>query len=316
VTSPPAAARPLVWVILLNWNGLEDTLACLASLRAADPGPNQVQALVVDSASARDPRPALAAAFPEARVSRLGRNLGFTGGCNYGIELALDAGADYVVLLNNDTLVDPGFLPPLLAELERRPELGVVGPLICLADEPERIWFAGATFEPATGRSPHRLLGRPAAAAPRAPFATDFVSGCCMALRARDLRRHGPLDERLFAYYEDVELCLRLGRAGLGAACVPASRIWHKVGASTRRGGRPGALAYYFGLRNRALAVGRHGSPAERLCFTLLANPLRFLAYLLRLGAGRRWRELAWLALGFVHGLQGRGGGPPGSIGP
>lgn len=302
---------PSVWVILLNWNGLADTMACLASLRAADQGPYSLRPLVVDSASAEDPRPAIAAAFPAVPVERLGRNLGFTGGSNHGMRVALAAGADYVVLLNNDTLVDPGFLPPLIAHLEAHPEVGVAGPLICYAGAPGRIWFAGAAFGLATGRSPHWLQGRPAAEAPGAPFATGFVSGCCMVMRAADLRRHGLLAEGFFAYYEDVELCVRLGRAGLASACVPVSRVWHKVGASTRRGARPAPLAYYFGVRNRALTVRRHGSIAQRLCFTLLFNPLRALGYIVRLGAGRRWKELAWLVLGLVHGLQGRDGGPP-----
>lgn len=311
-SSGKGEAVPAVWVVTLNWNGLDDTLACLASLRACDTGPWRVRVLVVDSASAHDPRPALAAAFPEVLVERLGRNLGFTGGCNHGMRLALAAGADYIVLLNNDTVVDRGFLPPLIAYLERHPGAGVAGPLICLADRPERIWFAGATFDLATGRSPHWRSGRPAAEAPALPFATGFVSGCCMALRAGDLRRHGLLEEGFFAYYEDVELCLRLRRAGMEAVCVPASRIWHKVGASTRREGRPGALTYYFGIRNRTLAVRRHGDLAQRLCFLLLANPLRVAFYLFALAAGRRWKELAWLCLGLVHGLQGRAGGPPG----
>lgn len=305
-------AAPAVWVILLNWNGLADTMACLASLRAADPGHYRVEVLVVDSASADDPRPALAAAFPAVHVERLGRNLGFTGGCNHGIAVALAAGADYIVLLNNDTVADPGFLSPLVDHLAGHPEVGVAGPLICYADEPGRIWFAGATFGLATGRSPHWLQGRPATEAPGAPFTTGFVSGCCMAMRAADLRRHGLLAAGFFAYYEDVELCLRLGRAGLGAACVPASRIWHKVGGSTRRGRRAAPLAYYFGVRNRALTVRRHGNLAQRLCFTLVANPLRVFAYMVRLGGGRRWKELAWLILGLVHGLAGREGGPPG----
>ncbi len=301
-----------VWVILLNWNGLDDTMACLASLRAVDPGSYRVRLLVVDSASQIDPRPALAAAYPEVRVERLERNRGFTGGCNHGMRLALAEGADYVVLLNNDTLVERGFLPPLLGYLDEHAEAGVAGPLICYAERPEALWFAGASFGLATGRSPHWLQGRPATEAPSAPFATGFVSGCCMALRAGDLRRQGLLEEGFFAYYEDVELCLRLRRAGLGAACVPASRIWHKVSASTRRDGQPGALAYYFGIRNRMAAVRRHGNWGERACFFLLANPLRVASYLLRLSLGRRWKALVWLCIGLVHGLQGRLGGPPG----
>jgi GT2 family glycosyltransferase len=304
-----AGAAPSIWIILLNWNGLADTMACLASLRDAAPGPYCVRTLVVDSASQTDPRPALAAAFPAVRLERLERNMGFTGGCNYGMRLALAEGADYVVLLNNDTVVEPGFLAPLIEQLERHDEVGVAGPLIALFEPPDRIWFAGGRFTLATGGARHRLLGRPTAAAPRAPFATDFMSGCCMALRARDLRRHGLFEEGYFAYYEDVELCLRLRRAGLAAVCVPQSRIRHRVSASTRQAGGPAPLAYYFGIRNRVALVRRHGGRAERALFLLAFNPLRLAYYLLTLAARRRWQALAWLFLGLVHGLQGRLGG-------
>lgn len=307
-----AAEGASIWVIVLNWNGLEDTLACLASLRAVEAAPYRLQVLVVDSASALDPRPALAAAFPAARVERLARNLGFTGGCNHGMAVALAAGADYIVLLNNDTLVEPGFLRPLVDQLAQDASAGVVGPLIGLLDQPERIWFAGATFGLATGRSPHWGLGRPMAAVQGRPFATDYISGCCLVARARDLRRHGLLDAGYFAYYEDVELCLRLRRAGLRAVCVPQSRIWHKVSASSGREGRPGPFAYYFGQRNRIATVLRYAGPARALCFVAVANPLRVAYYLAALAAGRRWKELAWLVLGLLHGLQGRLGGPPG----
>lgn len=287
-------------------------MACLASLRAAEHGPYRVRLLVVDNASREDPRPAIAAAFPEVAVARLRHNGGFTGGCNEGMGLALAAGADYIVLLNNDTFVERGFLPPLIALLERRPEVGAVGPLICYAAAPDRIWFAGATFQLATGRSPHWRQGELVKGAPAQPFNTAFVSGCCIVLRAGDLRRHGLFAEGYFAYYEDVELCLRLGRAGLGAVCVPASRIWHKVGASAAPQGRPGPLGYYFGIRNRMLTVRRHGRAAEQLFFLIIANPVRVALHLALLTAARRWKELAWLVLGFVHGLQGRQGGPPG----
>lgn len=303
---------PSVWIIMLNWNGLDDTLGCLASLGRAEVGSYKLHTLVVDSASALDPCPAIAASFPAVQVVRLARNLGFAGGCNTGAELALAAGADYIVLLNNDTVVAPGFLPPLIGYLADHPETGVVGPLIAYADRPDTLWFAGATFGLATGRSPHRGLGRPLADAPDRPFASDFISGCCMALRARDVRRYGLFDAGYFAYYEDVELCVRLRWAGLGAVCVPASLIRHKVSASSGREGRPGPFAYYFGIRNRMATVRRHGSVAERLTFLLAASPLRVAYYLLALSARRRWKELAWLILGLVHGLQGRMGGPPG----
>lgn len=304
---------PAVWIIILNWNGLADTLACLATLHHAVSGAYRVHILVVDNGSASDPRAAIAARFPDVEVVRLERNHGFTGGCNYGMQRALESGADFVVLLNNDTLVDPDFLAPLIDYLQRHGQVGVVGALICHAAQTERVWYAGADYRLALGQFKHRWLNASVARVPTKPFATGYVTGCCMALRTADLRRVGLFDERMFAYYEDAELCIRLRRQQQGAVCVPASRIWHKESASARRdqaAQSPSPLQHYLGIRNKIAVVRRHGTPWEQAIFLGLAIPLRTLAYLVILSARRQWAQLAWLMWGLIDGLGGRYGPP------
>lgn len=297
--------EPRPWIVILNWNGLEETLDCLDSL-AALPA-DRAEILVIDNGSVQDPTAEIAHRFPAVRVERLPRNLGFAGGCNVGIERALAAGAPAVLLLNNDTTVSPGFLDPLLARLEAEPTLGIVAPLICESDAPDRIWYAGATIDLARGSVEHRLLGAARGEAPATPYETGFATGCCMLLSATLLREVGPFDERFFAYYEDADLSLRARHAGFGIACVPESVILHKESASTRKGLQAGStspLKHFLMTRNRITLVRKHGSPAERLAFLTLVLPAVTLYYLAAFTLRRRWEKMAWFMRGLRHGLQ------------
>lgn len=305
--------HPLLTIIILNWNGLDDTLDCLASLAALAPGPYRVQTLVVDNGSLDDPRPTLAARFPAVAVLRLAHNHGFAGGCNVGLRHALAQGSDLLLLLNNDTLVAPDFLLPLVAYLTQHPEVGIVAPLICYRDQPERVWFAGGNYRLALGSFRHRFAEADWRVVPREPFATAYASGCCIGLRASDLHQIGLFDEAFFAYFEDADLCMRYQQQQRRIVCVPQSRIWHAVSASTRRNQQEGydsPLRHYLGMRNQIAMVLRYGTLWERMIFFALATPLRSLRYLSRFVWRRRWKTLVWFILGLVHGLQGRLGGP------
>jgi GT2 family glycosyltransferase len=303
-----------VWVVILNWNGLADTLACLESLQHAATDGVKLSALVVDNASMLDPRPALHAAFPEVELLASPRNLGFAGGCNLGMQRALDAGADYVLLLNNDTTVDPAFLTALLEYSRSRPQAGIVGPLICHAKQPEQLQAAGGALLLALGHGYHIGDGTSRSSAPVAPFAADYLSGCCMLIPATTIRAVGCFDEGYFAYFEDVDYCLRAQRFGLATVCVPASVIWHSESASTRRGlasGTTSPLKHYLVTRNRVRLVLRHGALWERLIFLLAVVPLGGTLFLAAFAIKRRWTKLAWFVRGLIDGLQGRGGPPP-----
>lgn len=307
--APQATVRPVVWAVLLNWNGLDDTLACLALLTAIDTDGFELAIVVVDNGSAVDPRPAISERFPAVNLVCSEQNLGFAAGCNLGAELAMAAGADYVLLLNNDTLVAPDFLRHLLAFVRQQPGEAVLSPLICYADQPGIVWFAGARAIPALGLFGHRYIGQPRGAVPPAPFATAYATGCCMLIPASLLRRIGPLEAAFFAYYEDVDFSLRARRAGAQIVCVPASLIWHKESASTRRGlteGNTSPFKHFLLTRNRIATVLRHGSPLEQAIYLLLALPITADYFILAFLARRRWKKLVWMCRGIVDGLQGR----------
>jgi hypothetical protein len=263
--------------------------------------------LVIDNASDIDPREPIHKRFPTVEVVRTERNLGFATGCNIGIERALVAGSDYVLLLNNDTIVAPDFLENLVAYAKSYPEIGIVGPLICYADQPEQVWFAGARIIFELGYFEHRYLNRHRRTVPTTPVATDYVTGCCMLIATPVLREVGQLDDRFFAYFEDADLCIRASRSGFKVAFLPTSVIWHKESASTRRNlteGNTSPLKHFLLARNRIEVIRKHSSLLRFGVFLLVGNTLIIFFFLSAFTFRRRWKKMVWMCYGVICGLQ------------
>ena len=191
--------------VVLSYNGREDTLAALESLRG-------IGTVVVDNGSTDGSAEAVAATFPDVELVRTGVNLGFAGGNNVGIRRALDRGADWVLLLNNDATVEPGLVEALAAAAEARPDAGVLACKVLFADS-DRLWYAGAEFDSVTGRSRHEGFGEPDE--PGTLRDTRRATGAAMAVSRAAIEAAGLLDEELFLYAEDLEWSLRIRRAGL-----------------------------------------------------------------------------------------------------
>ncbi len=244
--------------VVLGWNGRDDTLACLGALRAATYP--DLSFVVVDNASTDGGPDAVAAEFPEATLIRLDENRGFAGGVNVGVDAALESGADAVLLLNNDAVVDAGFLEPLVEAV--RPGVGAACAQI-LDGDGSRIWYAGAAYDPRHGhQGRHTGYGQPPLAPDVAPYATDRACGGAMLVPRSALELVGALDETLFAYAEDVDWSLRARDAGLRIVVVPASIVRHRVSASTGGASSPDSL--YYALRN-GLAVAERAAPLGTL---------------------------------------------------
>ena len=139
--------------VVVSWNGRDDTLDALESLRG-------IETVVVDNGSVDGSADAIAERFPEVELIRAGVNLGFAGGNNAGIRRALDRGADWVLLVNNDATVEPGIVEALAAAAASRPDAGVLACKVLFADS-DRLWYAGAGFNPYLGRSRHERFGKP-----------------------------------------------------------------------------------------------------------------------------------------------------------
>ncbi len=234
-----------VAAVVLSWNGREDTLACLRSLEGED-----VDVIVVDNAS----EDGSADAVTGVDLIRNDRNLGYAGGMNVGIRRALERGADAVLLLNNDVLVEPGAIDAMVAASDGA---GGVSPLIVFADRPEDVWYAGARFDPRSGYHGRQLTDRIDGIRP-----TERICGAAVLMPREALERVGLFDEGLFAYAEDVDWSLRAHELGLPLLVTPHGQIRHKVSASTGGEGSPNAL--YYTARN-LLAVSERHAPLGRL---------------------------------------------------
>ena len=215
---------PLVYIVVLNWNGWQDTVACLRSLELLDY--NNCRVLVVDNASSDDSVVRIRGSFATVEVIRTDKNLGFSGGNNVGIRRALSEGADYVWLLNNDTTVDPTALRALVERAEADPKVGAVGSAIYDVAEPKRLQaWGGGHVNFWLGRSRNFL-------SPLSDEKIEFLSGTSLLLRRPVLESLGLFDEGYFFYWEDTDYCFRVRQAGWRLAVAGGSRVWHKESAS------------------------------------------------------------------------------------
>jgi GT2 family glycosyltransferase len=228
---------PLVIVILLNWHGWQDTIACLDSLESLEY--TNYRVLVVDNGSTDDSVARIRAAHPGIPILETGRNLGFSGGCNVGIRRALEEGADYVWLLNNDTTVDPQALTAMISVAEADPGVGAVGSVLYYLDSPKDIqaWGGGRVCF-WTGRSRHLLN-------PVTGAWLHYLTAASILLRRRALDEVGLLDENtFFMYWEDADFSFRLRKAGWRLAVADQSIVLHREHAATGKGSP--LLDYYF----------------------------------------------------------------------
>lgn len=235
-----------VVAVVVSWNGREDTLDALESLRGID-------TVVVDNGSQDGSADAIAERFPDVELIRAGVNLGFAGGNNAGIRRALDHGADWVLLVNNDATVEPGLVEALAAAAESRPDAGVLACKVLYADS-DRLWYAGAGFNPYLGRSRHERFGKPDE--PGTLRDTARATGAGMAVSRAAIEAAGLLDEEFFLYAEDLEWCLRIQAAGFAVVYVPAARVRHRITAASGGAGSP--TASYYEARNVLAVVERY----------------------------------------------------------
>jgi GT2 family glycosyltransferase len=297
-----------VAVVILNWLDTESTATCLRALAAqAVPG---LQTIVVHNGpDMADLAPLAATGLPH-RLLRPGRNLGFTGGMNLGISTALAAGADYVWLLNADAEPAPDALPRLLAAAAAMPEAGLLAPLIRNASDADRPDFWGGRIDPAPLRV--RMSADPAdyrAWAEEAPERI-WLAGAALLVTRQVFATIGPLDEHLFAYWDDHDYSLRSAHAGFRNVLVPEAVVRHR--AKARESGAPTKppYYYYYVARNHVLLLAKHGG--------LWANR-RPLAW--AIGRQLDWADrlraspatVRAICAGLADGLAGRGGEYPGA---
>jgi GT2 family glycosyltransferase len=272
---------PSVLAVVLNWNSGGDALACLAALEASTFAPCRV--LVVDNGSTDDSLAQLRARLPPVALLELGANYGYAGGNNRGIRHGL-GDCDYVWLLNPDVVVAPDCLARLVAAAEADLRAAVLGPLVRMREEPERILSAGGCL--GSGPPGHRGLGEVDRGQFAAPAAVDYVTGCALLARRSAVESIGLLDERFFLYYEEVEWCHRARAAGFTCLVVPDAIAWHP---NTLARDADSPLVTYYIARNQLLFTRMHRLGALPLARHLLRHARTLASWTLR----PKWRHKA-----------------------
>jgi GT2 family glycosyltransferase len=221
--------------------------------------------VVIDNGSSDGSEEFLRRNLKEVEIIQSGANLGFAGGCNVGVRYALEQGADYVWLLNNDAVADPDALTMLVEALEGKSTAGIAGSKIYYHDNPRRIWFAGGIWE--KGRL--RMRQRGANLLDKGEYdrtcEIGAVSGCSMLVRSSAIRKVGLMDENYFLYWEDTGWCARAQEKGYSVLFVPTSHVRHKVSSSTVSSS---FSQYYYFTRNGFYFLRCH-DPLRIPVFTL-----------------------------------------------
>jgi GT2 family glycosyltransferase len=266
-----------VAVIVLNWNGIDDTLDCLKSLAQVDYPCCEI--VVVDNGSRESPQARIMEQFPSVTYLETGRNLGYAGGNNVGIRYALSQQHDYVFVLNNDTIVEPDFLRHAVETARADPSIGVVGVKILAWDQPARIWMAYG--EVTYGMSLVRLIGYYHYDDGTFDDQRDveWLPGTAMLFRRRALETVGLFDEEFFAYHEDVDWCTLAREKGFRVVYTPRSHIFHKVHRSSG-GKRYVTPRQYLAGRNMVRYVRKHANRrqiAKFVAVQAVAVPLQFV---------------------------------------
>ena len=252
--------RPSVHAIILTWNKKDVSLEAIGSVLGST-YPN-LTVIVVDNASTDGTPLAVRARFPGVVLIENTENLMYAGGNNAGMEYALSRGADYVLLLNDDILVDREMVG-LLVEAAEKEGAGMAGPMMYYhpprGEGRELIWYAGGRINWWLGMTRHLGIRSVDRGQFREVTDTDYISGCALLARADVVRNVGMLDAGYYIYGEDADWCVRAARAGYRVVFVPGARLWHKVSASSGGGVTP--FKVYWKLRSGLRFMRLHAKP-------------------------------------------------------
>lgn len=250
-----------VTIIILNWNGKIDTLECLESVNKLNH--KNIEIIIVDNCSTDDSVQFIKDKYPRTMILKNNSNLGFSGGNNVGIDYALRTNTYSILLLNNDTIVNPDLLDKLLQASNALSDDCIFGPKIYFFNDPTRIWFAGGKWVANKLKFIH--IGSNQLDGPEYSNCceTDYITGCALFAKAEIFKSVGLLDDDFFLTYEETDWCYRAKSKGYKCYFVPEAKLWHKVSVSF--GGNQSPLRNYFMTRNKMLWGRKHLNFSLRL---------------------------------------------------
>ena len=243
-------------IILLNYNNVEDTLECVESIEKNCESDYTI--IVVDNNSTKDSKDILIKNKKRYKLILNPVNEGFAQGNNVGIKWAIDNNFKYIMLLNNDTLIERGSIELLLNEMNSNPNIGIIGPRIMYYPEKNKIWFDGGEIDWFKFIVNHNNIGKKISTqnSDKIKENVSFLTGCCMLINRNLIEQIGYLPEEYFMYYEDVDYCVMVKDAGYDLINLKESIIYHKVSSSS--GGEDSTFSIKWGTRNRIIFMNKY----------------------------------------------------------
>lgn len=297
-----------VFAVLVNWNRPDDTLSSIESLLKSS-GNFELTIVIVDNGSKDNSVNLFKTKYQKnknVKIIEARKNLGFTGGNNLGIEYGVKNRADYLLIINNDTLVDKNLIRNLLQTFDENQNVGIASPKIYFAPGFEYhkkytkseigkvLWYAGGSIDWNNVYGTNIGVDEVDHGQYDENREIDFATGACMLVNSDLIKRVGKFNNDYFAYMEDVEFCLRVKNKGIKIIYEPKAVMWHKVSQSSGIGSD---LNDYYITRNRLLFGLRYASFKVRLL--LIKESLRFLI------SGRKWQRIG--VLDYYLGNFGKG---------
>jgi len=243
--------EPFVWILILNYNKWQDTIECINSIKKTTY--KNYRILIVDNASQNNSLAILNKELSDIEIVGIKENTGYTGGNNCGIKIIMKRKADYILILNNDTIVEKDFLWPLVNCMEINKNAGAACGTILTEHNRKEIWYASGKIIKWRGLATHTNKGKEFELSKYAQVQcskTGFITGCMMLLRTSFLPEIGLLNEEMFLYLDDIEYSIRIKSKGYELFYVPQSIIYHKV-----LGEKESAFKLYYSVRNRFLLI-------------------------------------------------------------
>lgn len=250
-----------VGIVLVNYNGAHDTIDCVNSIKESSYINYKVY--VVDNGSNNADKQLLEKIKKDVNLIESNKNLGFSGGNNYGISFAIEDECDYILLLNNDTIIEKNMLNHMINTIQKHSDVGVLGCRIHYFNDKNSVWFAGGKIVDFMGTTRHCMKVK-------SGFEyVSFVTGCCMLIPREVIQNCGGLSERYFLYYEDADFCKKIVRNGWRLAVDLDAVIYHKVSSSTKE---YSDNYFYYMIRNRFLFIKNNINGIDKIIAYVYSN--------------------------------------------